>query len=101
MPNPSSPGRTLCEYTHKYIMPTSVHIPTALLKEVDQKAQALNISRNRLIIQALERDMKIGPNWSPEFFTTLARGDADVAQAAAEMLDAITEQRHSKEPVRF
>jgi hypothetical protein len=82
-------------------MPTSVHIPSALLKEVDRKAQALKISRNRLIVQALEREMKIGPNWSPEFFTTLACADPEVAHAADDMLEAITTHRHSKRPVRF
>lgn len=101
IPYAALPGLTAGEYTHKYIMPTSVHIPPALLKEVDKKAQALKISRNRLIVQALEREMKVGPNWSPAFFTTLACADPDVAQAAAEMLDAIATQRQSKKPVRF
>lgn len=82
-------------------MPTSVHIPPTLLKEVDRKAQTLKISRNRLIIQALEREMNIGPNWSPDFFTTLGGANPEVANAASEMLQAITTQRHSKKPVRF
>lgn len=82
-------------------MPTSVHIPPALLAKVDKKAQALKISRNRLIIQALEREMEPASNWSPEFFTILESSEPDVAQAADEMLAAITTQRRSKKPVRF
>jgi hypothetical protein len=87
------------EYTHKYIMPTSVHIPKPLLIAVDRKARALRISRNRLIVQALEREMTQGSDWSPDFFAQLALREPAVDAAADEMLRAIRSQRRSKKPV--
>ena len=54
-------------------MPTSVHIPKPLLLQVDRKARALQISRNRLIVRALEREVTPGSDWSPGFFAKLAR----------------------------
>ena len=36
-------------------MPTTVHIPDPLLKSVDRRAKALGISRNRLVVHALEQ----------------------------------------------
>lgn len=38
-------------------MPTSVHIPKPLLVAIDRNARALNITRNRLIVTALEREI--------------------------------------------
>lgn len=85
----------------KYIMPTSVHIPKPLLIEVDRKARTLKISRNRLIIQALEREVADGSKWSPDFFGQLESVEAGVEEAADEMLKAIHNRRRSKKPVRF
>lgn len=89
------------EYTHKYIMPTSVHIPKPLLVAVDRKARALRISRNRLIVQALEREMTQGSDWSPDFFGRLAEPEPAVAAAAEEMLRTIQSQRRSKQRIRL
>lgn len=89
------------EYTHKYIMPTSVHIPKPLLVAVDRKARALRISRNRLIVQALEREMTQGSDWSPDFFGRLASPEPAVEAAAEEMLRTIQSQRRSKKPARL
>lgn len=82
-------------------MPTSVHIPKPLLVAVDRRARALKISRNRLIIQALEREVTAGSNWSPDFFDRLASPGAAVEAAADEMLEAISGHRRSKKPVRL
>jgi hypothetical protein len=82
-------------------MATSVHIPKPLLALVDRKARALKISRNRLIVQALEREMTEGSNWSPDFFGRLESAEAGVEDAADEMLKAIQAQKRSKKPVRF
>ncbi|HYQ16371.1 MAG TPA: hypothetical protein VEQ58_11460 [Polyangiaceae bacterium] len=82
-------------------MPTSVHIPKPLLLAVDRRARALKISRNRLIVQALEREMTESSTWSPGFFEELAAPDAAVAATADELLEAIVSQRHSKKPVRL
>ena len=82
-------------------MPTSVHIPKPLLVAVDRKARALKISRNRLIVQALEREMTQGSDWSPDFFGQLAKPEPAVAAAAEEMLRTIQSQRRSKQRVRL
>jgi len=80
-------------------MPTSVHIPKPLLVAVDRKAHALKISRNRLIVQALERELTQGSNWSPDFFGRLESIEAGVEDAAEAMLKTIQRQRRSKKPV--
>ena len=85
----------------KYTMPTSVHIPKPLLVAVDRKARALKISRNRLIVQALEREVTEGSNWSVNFFGQLESPETGVEDAADEMLKAIRSQRRSKKPVRL
>ena len=82
-------------------MPTSVHIPKPLLVAVDRKARALKISRNRLIVQALEREVTQSSNWSPDFFAQLGSPEPGVQEAADEMLRAIQGQRRSKKPVRL
>lgn len=86
---------------YKYTMPTSVHIPKALLIAVDRRARALKISRNRLIVQALEREVTEGSKWSPDFFDQLESIQPDVEEAAEEMVKAIQSQRRSKKPVRL
>ena len=85
----------------KYTMPTSVHIPKPLLVAVDRRARVLKISRNRLIVQALEREVTEGSNWSPDFFSQLESAETGVEDAADEMLKAIQSQRRSKKPVRL
>ena len=82
-------------------MATSVHIPKPLLIAVDRRARALKISRNRLIVQALQREVTAGPDWSPGFFEQLESPGAAAEAAADEMLLAIQSQRRSKKPVDF
>lgn len=82
-------------------MPTSVHIPKPLLVAVDRRARALKISRNRLIVQALEREVASGSSWSPDFFARLESTEPGIEDAADEMLEAIVGARRSKKPVRF
>jgi hypothetical protein len=82
-------------------MPTSIHIPKHLLLAVDRKARALRVSRNRLIVQALEREVTPGSDWSPDFFARLAAPDAGIGEAVDEMLKAIKANRSSKKPVRW
>jgi predicted transcriptional regulator len=82
-------------------MPTSVHIPKPLLIAVDRRARALKISRNRLIVQALEREVAEGSSWSPDFFRRLESGETGVEDAADEMLKVIQSQRRSKKPVQL
>lgn len=84
----------------EYTMLISVRIPKPLLDAVDRRARALKVSRNRLIVKALEREVSGGPGWSPGFFERLR--DPDSATAAAdEMLAIIRANRRSKEPQRL
>jgi metal-responsive CopG/Arc/MetJ family transcriptional regulator len=82
-------------------MPTSVHIPKPLLQAVDRRAKALKISRNRLIIQALEREVTQGSDWSPGFFASLEAPTAEVASAVADMESAIQKGKASKRPLQW
>ena len=71
------------------LMATSVHIPKPLLEAVDRKARALEISRNRLIVRALEREVTPGSDWSSNFFERVLDVDDDLAAAVDEALVAI------------
>jgi predicted transcriptional regulator len=82
-------------------MPTSVHIPKPLLEAVDRRARALRVSRNQLIVRALEREMTQNAEWSPGFFERLRETDAATTSAVDEMLAAVRSQRRSKEPRRL
>jgi hypothetical protein len=83
------------EYIHR--VPTTVHIPAALLERVDARAKALGVSRNRFIVRALEAELAPRSQWPPELVEML-RGptDPDVAAAVDEMLDIISSSRRSK-----
>lgn len=84
-------------------MPTSVHLPKPLLDAVDRRAKALHVSRNRLIVRALERELRQreGEGWSAAFFERLAEPLPGVAEAVDEMLGHIRRDRRSKRPVRL
>lgn len=83
------------------LMPTSVHIPKPLLEAVDRRAEALRISRNRLIVRALERELTEGEAWSPGFFERLGAADEATRGAVDEMRAAIRSARRSKAPRRL
>ena len=73
-------------------MPTTVHIPAALLKSVDRRAKALGLSRNRLIIRALEQTVSDRSGWAPEFLEKLRHVDPETKTAD------VKHARHSKPP---
>ena len=79
-------------------MPTTVHLPAALLKSVDRRAKALGVSRNRLIIRALERAVSEPSSWAPEFLEKLRRVDQKTTAAVDELLADVKRARHSKPP---
>ena len=79
-------------------MPTTVHIPDPLLKSVDRRAKALGISRNRLVVRALEQAISVRSGWAPEFLQRLRHVDRDTSAAVDELLIAVTQARRSKEP---
>jgi predicted transcriptional regulator len=79
-------------------MPTTVHIPEALLEAVDRRARALQVSRNRLIVQALTREVSPPPGWSPEFLGCLRAVEAGVAETMDEVMTGVIRARRSKKP---
>jgi hypothetical protein len=93
--------RQLFEYIINIAMPTSVHIPDKLLKQADKRAKALGISRNRLIVRALERELETGTEWSADFFDRLRSVNSGIARAVDEMTSHIRLSRRSKPPIRF
>ena len=79
-------------------MPTTVHVPAALLKSVDRRAKALGVSRNRLIVRALEQALSQRSGWAPEFLERLRNVDRETSAAVDELLAAVKQARHSKDP---
>lgn len=79
-------------------MPTTVHIPAALLKSVDRRAKALGVSRNRLIVKALERAVSERVEWAPEFLKKLREVDDETVEAVDELLNRVSQARRSKPP---
>ena len=79
-------------------MPTTVHIPTALLKSVDRRAKSLGLSRNRLIVRALEKAVNERSGWAPEFLEQLRNVDDDTSAAVDELLSVVKRTRRSKTP---
>ena len=83
-------------------MATTVHIPTELLERLDARARELGISRNRYVIQALERAIAEETEWSPQFLEALADAakDTDSHEAVDEMMRVIRSERRSrKKPI--
>jgi hypothetical protein len=58
-------------------VPISIHLPTELLTQVDQRARSLGLSRSGYIALALRRDADPG-GWSPGFFDALRKVDAEL-----------------------
>lgn len=52
-------------------MPTTIHIPEKLLNEVDRRAKRLKLSRNRFIVDALQKALAEEAPWSPGFLDAL------------------------------
>ncbi len=79
-------------------MVTSIRIPKPLLEAVDRKARALKVSRDRLIVKALERELAPGADWSPGFFEQLRAVDSETVAAVDELLASVKQARTSKPP---
>jgi hypothetical protein len=77
-------------------VPTRVHIPVTLLEAVDQKARRLGVSRNRFIVQALQREVALDATWSPGFFQRLAAVTPEDAAEVDALLRAVRAGCRSK-----
>lgn len=82
-------------------MATTVHIPAPLLAAVQRRARQLGISRNRLVVRALEREVHDRRDWSLGFLDDLRRVDPGTAQAVDDMLRQVRKRRLSKPPVKL
>ncbi len=79
-------------------MATTVHIPPALLKATDRRAKAIGISRNRLIVRAVEQAVHEPSAWAPEFLERLRDVDSETAAAVDNLLKDVKHARQSKRP---
>jgi hypothetical protein len=79
-------------------MATSVHLPKVLLDAVDRKARTMRISRNQLVVQALERELHGGTGWSPGFFDRLSDINPDTAETVEALRQTVLKSRRSKPP---
>jgi predicted transcriptional regulator len=77
-------------------MATTVHIPQPLLEAIDRRARALKVSRNKLIVQALEREVTADADWPAGFFDRLASADPELVSAVDDLSKAIRAGRKSK-----
>ena len=82
-------------------MATTVHLPKPLLEAASRRARALRISRNRLIMLALQRELSGAADWSPAFMERLRAVDAETEQDVDELLDRVKTARRSKTPPRL
>ena len=79
-------------------MPTTVHIPDPLLKSVDRRAKALGISRNRLVVRALEEAVSVRSGWAQNSCSDCDTSIATRARPWTSCSIAVTQARRSKEP---
>ena len=61
----------------------------------------MGISRNRLIVRALEHELAPSAGWTPGFFDSLARVTTDTADAVDALQADIRKGRRSKRPLTF
>jgi hypothetical protein len=64
---------------------------------VDRKARVLRISRNRLIVQALEHEVE-ERGWSPGFFDQLRGDDPAANDEFQRSMEVVAANRKSKRP---
>jgi metal-responsive CopG/Arc/MetJ family transcriptional regulator len=84
-------------------VPTTIHIPDALLERVDTRARTLGISRNRLILEALEEKIGARDEWAPELVRMLGDPVASAARKELEESLAVVRSRRSsrKDPPKL
>ena len=79
-------------------IPPTVYMPAALLKSVDRRARALGVSRNRVVVRALEQAVSARSGWAPEFLEKLRHVDQKTTTAIDELLAGVKQERRSKTP---
>lgn len=71
-------------------------MPQKLLEAVDRRARALRISRNQLVVRALEREVSGGGDWSPGFFETLLASTPELRADVDELIQHVRGRRTVK-----
>ena len=82
-------------------MPTTLQLPERLLDAVDRKARSLRISRNQLVVRALEREVRELSDWSPGFFERLSERDQAIMEAVDALVRDVRRARRSKPAKQF
>ena len=77
-------------------MPTTVHIPADLLEALDRRAKVLGLSRNRLIVRAVEQMIRQRTGWAPEFLERLRAADEETGDAVDDLLEHVKNSRRSR-----
>jgi hypothetical protein len=67
-----------------------------LLAAAERRARALQISRNRLICRALERELGEAEAWSDEFLDALRNTNRETAETVNRLLAEVKKHRVSK-----
>jgi hypothetical protein len=67
------------------LMTTSVHLPQRLLEAVGRRARRLGISRNRLIVNILDKELGRESQWSSGFLERLADVGPDETAAVDDL----------------
>jgi hypothetical protein len=88
------------ECIHNIFVPTTVHVPKPLLAAVDRKARALRVSRNGLIVRALQREVD-ERGWTPGFFDRLRDVDGRTSAVFGRSMIAVRASRRTKRPPRL
>jgi len=85
-------------------MATTVHLPADVLKALDKRARVLGVSRNKLIVNAIKRDLGLAEanGWPPGFFESFGGMDDETKRTFDEtMADVAKSRRSKKHPVEF
>jgi hypothetical protein len=77
-------------------MRVRVDIPQSILDATARRARALCISRNRLIVRALERELAVTGDWTPGFLEALTTVDDATARVLDATIRAVRARRRSK-----
>jgi predicted transcriptional regulator len=80
-------------------MPTTVHIPDALLEKLDERARAMKMTRGRHIVEVLREALGDSSAWSPVSLESLDR--LEPIEGVDELEKAIASSRTRKRAPRL
>jgi hypothetical protein len=84
-------------FGHIRLVPTTVHIPRPLLDRVDARAKHLGVSRNRVIVRAIEREVASAESWPAPLLALLRKPLSKGTRAEVDRMSReITRARRSR-----